>query len=150
MLDSGLNWPVLFCWFLSKIQLHNHWKCCLFPLSVFGFVNETFTADESTDSYRVEVAFFSGRAAFGGFAIFLQYNAGSASKYLSKNVNWDHYFAKLLIRLIMDLCNSSLYTLSHQSTLTPMHKVGNDCQYYSMYFSLAMISLLYGYIMSLF
>ena len=49
-------------------------------LSVFGFVNQSFTAVESADSYQVEVAFFSGRAALGGFSIFLQYNAGTASK----------------------------------------------------------------------
>ena len=51
-----------------------------FPFSEFGFVNETLTAAESTDPYRVEVAFFSGRAAFGGFSIRLEYHAGTASK----------------------------------------------------------------------
>ena len=54
-----------------------------FLLSVFGFVNETLTAVESTDFYRVEVAFFSGRPAFGGFPIFLQYNAGTASEWIT-------------------------------------------------------------------
>ena len=50
------------------------------PHLEFGFVQESFTAVESTDSYQVEVAFFSGRAALGGFPIFLEYTAGTASE----------------------------------------------------------------------
>ena len=59
-------------------------------LSVFGFVQESFTAEESTDTYSVEVAFFSGRVFFGdGFPIFLQYTSGTACELILK-INTQH------------------------------------------------------------
>ena len=51
-----------------------------FASIVFGFVQSEIVEMERAEPYEAQLAFLSGRSVFGGFRIFINYNAGTASE----------------------------------------------------------------------